>query len=94
MATALKGSGADKVMGSVRQKVGAIPMLGAMGQMGLGKMGMGNSNMAQSPANLDLTGFAVGGALEGIFHYMGQQEADIRSNPAARSTSLIRMLFG
>lgn len=94
MATALKGSGADKVMGTVRQKVGAMPMLGALGQMGLGKMGMGNSNMAQSLANLDLTGFAVGGALEGIFHYMGQQEADIRSNPAARSTSLIRKLFG
>ena len=92
MATALKG--ADKVMGTVRQKVNAIPMLGALGQMGLGKMGMGNSNMAQSLANLDLTGFAVGGALEGIFHYMGQQEADIRSNPAARSTSLIRKLFG
>lgn len=94
MATALKGSGADKVMGTVRQKVGAMPMLGALGQMGLGKMGMGNSNMAQSLANLDLTGFAVGGALEGIFRYMGQQEADIRSNPAARSTSLIRKLFG
>ena len=35
-----------------------------------------------------------GGALEGIFHYMGLQEADIRSNPAARSTSLLRKLFG
>jgi hypothetical protein len=94
MGTALKGSGADKVMDSVRQKVGGMPMLGALGQMGLGKMGMGQSNMTQSLLNLDLTGFAVSGALEGIFHYMGLQEADIRSNPAARSTSLLRKLFG
>ena len=94
MGSALKGSGADRVMNAVRQKADAMPMLGALGQMGLGKMGMGNSNMAQSLVNLDLTGFAVGGALEGIFHYMGMQEADIRSNPAARSTGLLRKLFG
>lgn len=30
--------------------------------MGLDKMRPGNSNMAQSLMNLDLTGFAVGGA--------------------------------
>jgi len=94
MGTALKGSGAEKTMDAVRQKVGGMPMLGALGQMGLGKMGMGQSGMAQSLLNLDLTGFAVNGALEGIFHYMGLQEADIRSNPAARSTGLLRKLFG
>ncbi len=94
MASALKGSGADKVMDTVRNKVGGLPALGALGQMGLGKMGMGQSGMAQSLLNFDLTGFAVGGALEGIFHYMGQQEADIRTNPAARSTGLLRKLFG
>ena len=90
----MKGSGADRVMDSVRQKVGGMPMLSGLGQMGLGKLGMGQSNMAQSLMNLDLTGFAVSGALEGIFHYMGMQEADIRSNPAARSTGLLRKLFG
>lgn len=94
MGTALKGSGAEKTMDAVRQKVGGMPMLGALGQMGLGKMGIGQSGMAQSLMNLDLTGFAVNGALEGIFHYMGLQEADIRSNPAARSTGLLRKLFG
>lgn len=94
MGSALKGSGAEKAMNAVRQKVDGMPMLGALGQMGLGKMGLGNSGMAQSLLNLDLTGFAVGGALEGIFHYMGLQEADIRSNPAARSTGLLRKLFG
>jgi hypothetical protein len=94
MGQALKGSGAEKTMDSVRKKVDGMPMLGALGQMGLGKLGMAQSGMAQSLLNLDLTGFAVGGALEGIFHYMGLQEADIRSNPAARSTGLLRKLFG
>jgi hypothetical protein len=94
MGTALKGSGATRVMDSVRKKADGMPMLGALGQMGLGKMGMGQSGMTQSLMNLDLTGFAVGAALEGIFHYLGAQEADIRTNPAARSTSLLKKLFG
>ena len=94
MGDALKGSGAEKAMGAVKQKVDGMPMLGALGQMGMNKMGMGQSGMAQSLLNLDLTGFAVGGALDGIFHYMGLQEADIRSNPAARSTGMLRKLFG
>lgn len=93
MGSALKGSGAMKAMDSVRQKIGGNSMIGALGQMGLGQ-GLGNSGMAQSLMNFDLTGFAVGAALAGIFHYMGQEEADIRSNPVARTTPLLKKLFG
>jgi hypothetical protein len=42
----------------------------------------------------DLTDFTVGKALDGLFHYMGVEEATIRTNPAARSTELLKKVFG
>jgi len=94
MGNALKGSGAMKTMDNVRQKVGGNSMIGALGQMGLGQAGLGQSGMGQSLMNFDLTGFAVAAALQGVFHYMGEEEADIRTNPAARTTPLLKKLFG
>lgn len=41
-----------------------------------------------------LTDFTVGKGLDGLFHYMGTEEAAIRSNPAARSTELLKKVFG
>jgi Protein of unknown function (DUF4197) len=42
----------------------------------------------------DLTGFTVGKALDGLFHYLGVEEAAIRANPAARTTDLLKKVFG
>jgi len=42
----------------------------------------------------DLTDFTVGKALDGLFHYMAVEEATIRTNPAARTTDLLRKVFG
>ena len=42
----------------------------------------------------DLTDFTVGKALDGLFHYLASEEASIRSNPAARSTELLKKVFG
>lgn len=97
MGSALKGSGAMNTMQTVQKKVQGIPMMGMLG--GLGGLGGGGQrggfggNMLSSLMNFDLTGFATAAALSGVFHYMGQQEADIRANPAARSTGLLRQLF-
>ena|SRR5579862_6989505 len=44
--------------------------------------------------SFDLTGFTVGKALDGLFHYLATEEASIRSNPAARSTDLLKKVFG
>lgn len=41
----------------------------------------------------DLTEFTVGKALDGLFHYIGVEEASIRTNPAARSTDLLKKVF-
>lgn len=42
----------------------------------------------------DLTGHVVDGALAGIFAYLAEEETAIRSNPAKRSTELLRKVFG
>lgn len=47
----------------------------------------------KSVANFNLTDFTVGKSLDGLFHYMGKEEAAIRSNPAARTTDILKKVF-
>ncbi len=42
----------------------------------------------------DLSSHATGLALKGLFHYLAQEEAAIRDNPAQRSTELLKKVFG
>ena len=42
----------------------------------------------------DLTGYVVQKALEGIFFYIAKEEAAIRNDPAARTTELLKKVFG
>ena len=50
--------------------------------------------VAQAMGSFDLVDFTVGKALDGLFHYLAVEEASIRTNPAARSTALLRSIFG
>jgi hypothetical protein len=43
---------------------------------------------------LDITDHVLEKALDGLFHYIAKEEAAIRTNPAARSTELLRKVFG
>ena len=45
-------------------------------------------------ASADLTAYVVEKGMDGIFHYLAIQEAEIRRNPAARSTALLQKVFG
>lgn len=45
-------------------------------------------------AGFSLTDFTVGKALDGLFHYVAKEEAAIRTNPVARSTDLLKKVFG
>jgi hypothetical protein len=42
----------------------------------------------------DLTNHVVDGSLNGVFHYLAEEEAAIRNNPVARTTELLRRVFG
>lgn len=47
---------------------------------------------AKSPA-LDLDGYVVDRGLAGLFHVLGEQEKQIRTNPTARTTDLLKEVF-
>jgi hypothetical protein len=41
-----------------------------------------------------LVGHGLDGALDGLFHYLARQEAAIRTDPAARTTEVLKEVFG
>ena len=43
---------------------------------------------------LNLTDYVTDKALDGIYFVIGQEEKKIRANPAARSTELLKKVFG
>ncbi len=47
-----------------------------------------------SVESLNLDNYVTNKALEGLFYELGQEEAKIRANPAARTTELLRKVFG
>lgn len=44
--------------------------------------------------NLDINSYVISKALDGLFYTLGQQEKAIRSDPAARTTSRLKQVFG
>ena len=50
--------------------------------------------LGQQMGSFSLTDFTVGKALDGLFHYMASEEVAIRTNPMARSTDLLKKVFG
>ncbi len=45
-------------------------------------------------SKFNLADFTVGKALDGLFLYLGKEEAAIRTNPAARTTDVLKKVFG
>ncbi len=45
-------------------------------------------------AKADLTDYALGEALDGLFTYVAREEAAIRADPAARTTEILQRVFG
>jgi Protein of unknown function (DUF4197) len=50
--------------------------------------------LGQMIQGFNLTDFTLGKALDGLFYYLAAEEAEIRANPIARTTNLLRMVFG
>ena len=46
------------------------------------------------PAAFDINRYVVSKALDGLFYVLGQEEAKIRTNPAAQITPLLKQVFG
>ena len=83
-------------VGAVQTYNAAVQNLGNSATGGLGG-GLGNmlgGGAGGGAAGFNFTDFVVGQALDGIFLYIAEQEAAIRTNPAARTTELLRDVFG
>jgi len=50
--------------------------------------------LGQAAGGFDLISFTFGKALEGVFHYLAVEELAICTDPVARSTNLLRRIFG
>jgi len=50
--------------------------------------------MGGGSGGFDINTYVVNGALSGLFYMLGQQEKEIRTNPAARTTGLLKQVFG
>jgi len=78
----------------VTQKYKAFTSGSGGGQLGsvLGALGGATSSKGGSP--LDLDDYVTAKTLDGLFTEIGAQEQSIRQNPAARSTALLKKVFG
>jgi hypothetical protein len=67
--------------------VGAVKALDNLVQRGSGLPGT-------SSLGFDLGDHVTDKALDGLFHYIAKEEEAIRRNPAARTTDLLKTVFG
>lgn len=72
----------DKTMG----EVGVIRQYQAL-------MGRFEAVPFAKPQTFDIDGYVTTKALDGLFHVVGEQERLIRTNPAARTTTLLQEVF-
>ena len=74
----------------VSKKVGEVGATRAYKDM----MGHYTSVPMMSKQSLDLDDYVTNKALDGLFHMVGEEEKKIRTNPAARTTDLLKTVFG
>ena len=78
----------------VTQKYKSFTSGSAGGELGglLGSLGGGKSN--RNGNALDLDDYVTKKTLDGLFTIIGEQEQSIRHNPGARTTDLLKKVFG
>ena len=57
-------------------------------------MGRYDSVPMMGGRSLDLDDYVTNKSLDGLFYMVGQEEKKIRTNPMARSTDLLKTVFG
>lgn len=74
----------------VSQKVGEVGVTHAY----KGMMGRYESVPLMGRQSLDLDDYVTNKSLDGLYHMVGEEEKNIRSNPVARTTDLLKTVFG
>ncbi|HEX6723462.1 MAG TPA: DUF4197 domain-containing protein [Burkholderiaceae bacterium] len=74
----------------VSQKVGEVGVARTYKDM----IGRYESVPLVSKQSLDIDDYVTNKSLDGLFHMVGEEEKKIRANPAARTTELLKTVFG
>jgi hypothetical protein len=77
----------NPIVGSALAQAGAVQAYDRV-------MGQYASLPFVSNVKTDMNNYVTGKAVDGIFHYIAQEEAAIRQNPAKRTTEILRTVFG
>lgn len=51
------------------------------------------NRLSSTPVDTDINSYVTGKTLDGIFYYVAKEEKDIRQNPAARVTDVLKKVF-
>lgn len=51
------------------------------------------NRFSATPVDTNINSYVTGKALDGIFHYVAQEEVNIRQNPAGRVTDILKKVF-
>ncbi len=79
MEDALRGTGALQIVDQIDGQLGVVGQIAGISGDGLKR---------------DLIGHGVEYGLSGVFHFIAEEEAEIRRNPAARTSEILRRVFG
>jgi len=52
------------------------------------------NKFTSKPVDTDINSYVTGKALDGLFYYVAQEEVNIRKDPAARVTDILKNVFG
>jgi hypothetical protein len=52
------------------------------------------NRFSSKPVDTDINIYVTAKALDGLFYYVAKEEVDIRKNPAARGTDILKSVFG
>jgi hypothetical protein len=52
------------------------------------------NRFSSKPVDDDINSYVTGKALDGLFYYVAQEEVNIRKDPAARVTDILKSVFG
>jgi hypothetical protein len=92
VAKATDGVGATQKYKALVSGSGGGALGGVLGS--LGSLGGHHGDSAGSGNALDLDDYVTGKTIDGLFTTIGEQEKSIRDNPAARTTDLLKKVFG
>jgi hypothetical protein len=90
-----KSKTSDKLTAAFRPPVEAAMQKNGVTQQYQALMGSAPKlPFSSGGGSFDIDAYVVGKSLDGLFYTLGEQEKEIRSNPAARTTGLLKQVFG